>query len=95
MIPFSSDLVFELPVNRLVLSNAKYNWDKECGMMVKQKSEVFSATALLTCLFIYEGYRCVKDRDLLYDDMMTIVKEGWLDSKDFILTVGISDSFHL
>lgn len=83
-------MVFELPVNLLPVSNVQYQWGKECGVMVTLKEKVFTAAAFLTCLFIYEGYRCVKDRDLLYDDMMTIVKEGWLGSKDFILTVGIA-----
>lgn len=88
-------MVFELPVNQLALSNAQYKWDESSGVIVSQNPEVFAAPSLLACLFVYEGYRCVKDRSLLYDDMMTIVKDGWLDSKHFILTVATLDCFHL
>ena len=81
-------------MNQLALSNAQYQWDESSGVIVSQKPVVFAAPSLLACLYIYEGYRVVKDRNLLYDDMMTIVKEGWLDSKHFILAVSVASFLH-
>ena len=51
-------------MNQLALSNAQYQWDESSGVIVSQKPVVFAAPSLLACLFIYEGYRVVKDRNL-------------------------------
>ena len=72
-----------------LVSSASYQWDPKVGTTITfGQGQTYSVCAILAMQFIYEGYRYMKDSLLLYDNMMSLVKENWIQG-DLILTVSL------
>lgn len=80
-------MIFTVPKDMRLISSATYQWDPKVGTtIIFGPGQTYSVCSILAMQFIYEGYRYMKESAFLYDNMMSLMKDNWIQG-DLILTV--------